>query len=291
MTSVTSILPGTLVQSLVTAVVPDGLNLQVLGYFGGTVDQYHLVPGNPEENYKVGQKLKARVLYNVAASSPPRFALSLAEHLIALTPKSAAGSGLPDAYPIGTTLDAVKVVRVESERGLVVEVSDGAEGYVHVRTNQALPLARRLFLYMIDIAGVRRPCSVAIGVLWTLEDWECAQSPRYWILPVGRLSPTILPTNCPPAEVPASRRDAGWRDDQGDCEEVDGLGLVRIHFGYCGRRHLAKSLRRYPAQAPAEAVQAGRKCQVSSTSQADITIQPLILNRCWLSIRSVGASS
>lgn len=144
MTSVTSILPGTLVQSLVTAVVPDGLNLQVLGYFGGTIDQYHLVPGDPEENYKVGQKLKARVLYNVADSSPPRFALSLAEHLIALTPKSAAGSGLPDAYPIGTTLDAVKVSRVETERGLVVEVSDGAQGYVHVRTNQALSMALML---------------------------------------------------------------------------------------------------------------------------------------------------
>ena len=134
----TSILPGTLVQSLVTAVVPDGLNLQVLGYFGGTVDQYHLVPGDPEANYKVGQKLKARVLYDITASSPPRFALSLAKHLIALTPKAVAGSGLPEAYPVGTILDAVRVIRVETERGLVVEVSDGVEGYVHVRPAQTL---------------------------------------------------------------------------------------------------------------------------------------------------------
>ncbi|KZT75076.1 hypothetical protein DAEQUDRAFT_807332 [Daedalea quercina L-15889] len=131
-TSVTSILPGTLVQSLVTAVVPDGLNLQVLGYFGGTVDQYHLVPGDPEQNYKVGQKIKARVLYDINASNPPRFALSLAEHLIQLVPKSLVGSDLTDAYPIGLTLDAVKVTRVETERGLVVEVSDGIEGYVHI---------------------------------------------------------------------------------------------------------------------------------------------------------------
>ena len=130
-------------QSLVTAVVPDGLNLQVLGYFGGTVDQYHLVPGDPEQNYKVGQKLKARVLYDIAASSPPRFALSLAEHLVSMTPKTVAGSELPDAYPIGTILDAVKVIRVETERGLVVEVSDGVEGYVHVRASWPLFVALR----------------------------------------------------------------------------------------------------------------------------------------------------
>ncbi|KAH9836984.1 uncharacterized protein C8Q71DRAFT_580175 [Rhodofomes roseus] len=131
-TSVTSILPGTLVQSLITAVVPDGLNLQVLGYFGGTVDQYHLAPGDPEQNYKVGQKVKARILYDINPSSPPRFALSLAEHLILMAPKSVAGSSLPDVYPIGTMLDAVKVIRVETARGLVVEASDDVEGHVHI---------------------------------------------------------------------------------------------------------------------------------------------------------------
>ena len=154
-TSVTSILPGTLVQSLVTAVVPHGLNLQVLGYFGGTIDQYHLVPGPPEENYKVGQKLKARILYDVAASSPPRFALSLAEHLMALVPKAVAGTELPEAYPIGTVLDAVKVIRVETERGLVVEVSDGVEGYIHVRANPALFVALMLMASFADFASVR----------------------------------------------------------------------------------------------------------------------------------------
>lgn len=56
-TSVTSVLPGTLVQALITAVVPSGLNVQLLGYFEGTIDLFHLAPGNVEDNYKLGQKV------------------------------------------------------------------------------------------------------------------------------------------------------------------------------------------------------------------------------------------
>jgi rRNA biogenesis protein RRP5 len=39
---------------------------------------------------------------------------------------------LQEAYPVGTMLDAVRIVRVEAERGLVVEVRPGLEGFVHV---------------------------------------------------------------------------------------------------------------------------------------------------------------
>ncbi|KAI0361371.1 hypothetical protein OH77DRAFT_1468895 [Trametes cingulata] len=135
-TSVNSLVPGALVQSLVTAVQPDGLILQVLGFFDGTVDQFHLPPGDPEERYKIGQKVKARILYDISPSTPPRFALSLAEHVVKYDIKSvesgAATTELREAYPVGTVLEAVKVIRVESERGLIVEVSPGVEGFVHI---------------------------------------------------------------------------------------------------------------------------------------------------------------
>ncbi|KAI0801037.1 hypothetical protein C8Q74DRAFT_1239986 [Fomes fomentarius] len=134
--SVTSIVPGALLQSLITAIQPDGLILQVLGYFDGTVDQFHLLPGGPEEHYKVGQKIKARVLYDISPSTPPRFALSLADHVIKYTSKTSSSSDatadLREAYPIGTVLGAVKVTRVESERGLIVDVGSGIEGFVHI---------------------------------------------------------------------------------------------------------------------------------------------------------------
>ncbi|KXN86783.1 rRNA biogenesis protein RRP5 [Leucoagaricus sp. SymC.cos] len=132
--SVNSVLPGTLVQCLVTSINPDGINLQVLGFFDGTVDLFHLSP-NPEKSFRVGKKIKARILYNYS-TSPPKFALALSDHVLCLRPKrtsSDEGAGLlQDTYPIGTVLDAVEVLRVEKERGLIVEVGKYQEGFVHI---------------------------------------------------------------------------------------------------------------------------------------------------------------
>jgi rRNA biogenesis protein RRP5 len=137
-TNVTSILPGELVQCLITGVSPLGLNVQVLGYFDGTIDEYHLPPGEPTDKFKAGKKVQARVLYEIPGTSPPRFALSLANHIISLEQKSigAGGDGeltsIEEAYPVGTTLDAVKIVKVEAERGLMVDLQEGVQGFVHV---------------------------------------------------------------------------------------------------------------------------------------------------------------
>ena len=128
-----SVLPGALVQALVTSVQPTGLNLQVLGFFEGTVDQIHMRHGASSKSINVGKKVKARVLYNFC-STPPRFALSLSDHVIPLQFKHVGTSGqtIREAYPLGKILEAVKVLRLESERGLYVEVEPGLEGFVHV---------------------------------------------------------------------------------------------------------------------------------------------------------------
>ncbi|KAL4266621.1 rRNA biogenesis protein rrp5 [Pleurotus pulmonarius] len=132
--NVTSVLPGTLVQALVTAAHPSGLNLQLLGFFDGTAELLHL---EPNHTYKIGKRLKARVLYDYS-TTPPRFALSLNPHVVSLKPrqiKREEGDDLctvQDAYPVGTILESVKVTRVENERGLFVEIQPGLEGFVHI---------------------------------------------------------------------------------------------------------------------------------------------------------------
>ncbi|EKM61289.1 uncharacterized protein PHACADRAFT_168722 [Phanerochaete carnosa HHB-10118-sp] len=134
----TSVVPGSLVSALITSVQPTGLNLQVLGFYNGTIDQFHLPPGDVEENFKVGQKVKARILYDIAPSTPSRFALSLADHVVSMTDKSvdvsedAKQTSLHEAFTIGVPVDPMKVIRVEPERGLIVEVTPTVEGFVHI---------------------------------------------------------------------------------------------------------------------------------------------------------------
>ncbi|KII94182.1 hypothetical protein PLICRDRAFT_122174 [Plicaturopsis crispa FD-325 SS-3] len=134
--NVTSILPGALVQSLIVSVSPNGLNIQLLGYFEGTIDQSHLPS---ERQYKVGQKVKCRVLYDIAGTTPPRFSLALVDHILKLQirrfkakDRTKTMPSIVDAYPVGKILDDVKVTRVETELGLVVEVQPGVEGFVHI---------------------------------------------------------------------------------------------------------------------------------------------------------------
>ncbi|KAL1677463.1 hypothetical protein EV122DRAFT_214020 [Schizophyllum commune] len=134
-TNVAAVLPGTLVQSLITAASPTGLNLQVLGFFDGTIDEVHLRQGSSND-WNVGKKIKARVLYNYS-DSPPKLALALNEHIIALDSRKIKNpdnsmTDFRERYPIGRTVENAKIVRVEPERGLIVQLEPGVEGFVHI---------------------------------------------------------------------------------------------------------------------------------------------------------------
>jgi rRNA biogenesis protein RRP5 len=115
----------------------NGLNLQMLGFFDATADEFH-IPANPAKAFKIGQKVKTRILYEIPGNSPPRFSVSLLDHIINLeeklaTPDLSDITAVPIAYPIGTILDGVKVKRVEPERGLIVEVQPHLDGFIHVK--------------------------------------------------------------------------------------------------------------------------------------------------------------
>jgi rRNA biogenesis protein RRP5 len=69
---------------------------------------------------------------------PPRFALSVRKHVLELRAKcvdvedSPSLVSIQEAYPVGTILERVKVLRTEPERGLIVDVQPRLEGFVHV---------------------------------------------------------------------------------------------------------------------------------------------------------------
>lgn len=194
--NVTSVLPGTLVQSLVTAVSDYGLGLQVLGYFDGTIDLHHLPTRDPSNKYKVGQKVKARVLYELPAASPPKFALSLAYHVLSLQTKQSEGSNISESYPIGTILDSVKVVGVDGEHGVTVEVTPDITGFVHVslwHPSTRPPVSHGL----TDIPPLRPTCSCTCPELRPLETRNDASGSRYRLLRARWLPSTVSPTFSP----------------------------------------------------------------------------------------------
>ncbi|KAG8721817.1 rRNA biogenesis protein rrp5 [Ceratobasidium sp. 394] len=109
--------------------VPSGLNVQILGFFNGTIELFHLPRGI--EKFKLGDKAKARVLWDLPGSSPPKFALSLLPHVLGLVPTSTlpppplSSEGEPkkkkrrkeaedgvkpaEAYPVGMILESVRI--------------------------------------------------------------------------------------------------------------------------------------------------------------------------------------
>ncbi|PBK76689.1 U3 snoRNP-associated protein Rrp5 [Armillaria solidipes] len=153
-TSVTSVLPGTSVQVLITSIHATGFNVQVLGFFDGTIDRLHLPRHISEKTHKVGKKVKARVLYDYS-TTPPRFALALNEHIVELgTSRTVSGFSIQEAYPIGKIIEGAKVLRVEPERGVDVEVEDGLEGFAHIShiSDEHLPV--------VSVSGPWKPDSL-----------------------------------------------------------------------------------------------------------------------------------
>lgn len=173
-----------------TSVNPDGVNLQVLGFFDGTIDLFHL-PKNPEKPFKVGKKIKARILYNYS-TSPPKFGLALSDHVMHLRPRLVSSgedaTQLQEAYPIGTILHAVKVLRVEKERGLIVDVGENQEGFVHVRPTK---------VFGVDV--LIRTCRSPISLMTTyhlLVPQDLGKLGRFIVLVSLVTSPSMVFCNC-----------------------------------------------------------------------------------------------
>ena len=133
LTSVESVLPGLRVRALVTGIQPGGLNVQVLGYFAGTIDLTHLGKVDTA-SHKDGQKVDARILWDIPETNPRQIALSMLPHVLSLAQSKVQDDEekLEDTYPVGNILEGLKVVRVETDRGVVVAIGDKPIGFTHV---------------------------------------------------------------------------------------------------------------------------------------------------------------
>ncbi|PVF94509.1 hypothetical protein CPB86DRAFT_43532 [Serendipita vermifera] len=145
LTSISAVHPGSLVQALVTTASSKGVNVQILGVFNGTVHPLHA--SKDPATYSIGKKIKTRILWDIPGTEPRQFALSTLDHIQHLKSKfypepspddemedheAAQSPSLDQQFPIGTTLDAVKVTNVDTDRGLTLSVTDTINGIVHI---------------------------------------------------------------------------------------------------------------------------------------------------------------
>ncbi|KAK0646068.1 hypothetical protein B0T16DRAFT_412562 [Cercophora newfieldiana] len=140
-TTIDTFLPGTAVDVLVSDVSRHGITGKVMGDLDVTADLVHSGAGpdgvDLEEKYKVGSRVKARVICNFPAAKKPKLGISVLPHVSTLKTKMAKKDGqavLPlEALPHSAHVGKCTVRRIEPGVGLYVDVGvDGVPGFVHI---------------------------------------------------------------------------------------------------------------------------------------------------------------
>ncbi|KAK4200448.1 hypothetical protein QBC40DRAFT_279966, partial [Triangularia verruculosa] len=141
-TTIDSFLPGTAADILVSEVTEHGIVGKVMGHLDVTADLVHsnAGPGGVDivDEYKVGSRIKARVICNFPTARNPKLGVSLLPHVLSLKPKIAKTQNGIESLPVdilahSTIIEKCTVQRVESEIGLYVDVGvEGVPGFVHI---------------------------------------------------------------------------------------------------------------------------------------------------------------
>ncbi|KAK3357091.1 hypothetical protein B0T25DRAFT_146638 [Lasiosphaeria hispida] len=140
-TTIDTFLPGTAVDILVSEVSQHGLVGKVMGHLDVTADLVHSGAGpdgvDLEEKYKVGSRIKARVICTFPTAKSPKLGVSLLPHVLKMTSKMAEKDDQSvspvELLPHSAQVDKCTVERVEAEIGLYVDVGiPGVPGFVHI---------------------------------------------------------------------------------------------------------------------------------------------------------------
>ena len=135
-TTINTFLPGTAVDVLVTETSARGLAGKVLGSLDATADLVHSGAGpnhvDVETKYKVGSRIKARVVCNFPGNEP-KIGVSLLPHVLSLKKQLESGYDPVSKLPLSSTVEKCTVESVENDRGLFVKL-DGISvpGFVHI---------------------------------------------------------------------------------------------------------------------------------------------------------------
>jgi rRNA biogenesis protein RRP5 len=140
-TTVDTFAPGTAVDVLVSEVSERGIIGKVLGHLDVTADHVHSGVGphgtDLEAKYKVGSKLKARVICTFPDARQPKLGISILDHVLSFKALSTHVQGSEknpvEVLPMSSVVEKCVVKRVEADIGLFVDVGvEGVPGFVHI---------------------------------------------------------------------------------------------------------------------------------------------------------------
>ncbi|CAD6443975.1 cfe07548-51c7-45c8-8d6d-b8eec6fe4037 [Sclerotinia trifoliorum] len=139
--TVDAFLPGTAVEILIVDVSSRGVTGKVMGMVDVTADLMHSGTGvmnqELEKKFKIGAKVRGRVICTFPNSDPQKLGVSLLDHVASLSPQQAGKPGNKvdplDALPLSAIIEEVAIKKVESGVGLFVDVGvKGIPGFVHI---------------------------------------------------------------------------------------------------------------------------------------------------------------
>ncbi|PBP21383.1 rRNA biogenesis protein RRP5, partial [Diplocarpon rosae] len=139
--NIDAFLPGTAVEILVAEITRRGIAGKVMGMLDVTADMMHSGAGTSgrdlEKKYKIGAKIKGRVICTFPNAQPPKLGVSLLDHVMSLSSRqgilNSEQKNPLDILPLSSIVEEVKVRKVESGMGLFVDVGvTGVAGFVHI---------------------------------------------------------------------------------------------------------------------------------------------------------------
>ncbi|KAI0541466.1 hypothetical protein GGR58DRAFT_456136 [Xylaria digitata] len=137
-TAIQTFLPGSIVELMVSDISRRGLVGKVMGSLDVTADLIHSGAGpkalDLEEKYKIGKKIKARVICDFPTAKEPKLGVSLLDHVMNFTSQRTASAELPlDLLPPSSMVEKCTVFKVDPDMGVFVEVGvDRVPGFVHI---------------------------------------------------------------------------------------------------------------------------------------------------------------
>ncbi|KAB8261049.1 hypothetical protein BDV32DRAFT_122062 [Aspergillus pseudonomiae] len=135
--TINSFLPGTAAEILLTEVTSSGATGKIMGMLDTTVDLVQSGGNSSKDDlankYKIGAKVKGRLISTFPASDPYKVGFSLLDNVCKFTSEAQGPGSSEDAPAISAIVPEAKVIKVDPGLGVYVQIGSTKHvGFVHV---------------------------------------------------------------------------------------------------------------------------------------------------------------